>query len=206
MSKYNLSGPAIEVIEKAHSLNKQLPFLHGPDKPWEQLGDDVLAEVAAAVIYSESQPMLLVPPPYHGFSEDVVSIAVTLVSPINDSKVSSPKPFQIFAAISEWTSGYYQPKAQELSYGPWLAISNQFKETLHEFRTTHPSRWLKFSKNVFSKAKANLEFSNPFDAPHVLPSTSLLPLDLTYIPANRIPLLQSQQPDFFNTYVDGDDI
>jgi hypothetical protein len=33
MSKYNLLGPAIKIIEKAHSLNKRLSFFHNSNKP-----------------------------------------------------------------------------------------------------------------------------------------------------------------------------
>jgi hypothetical protein len=81
VSKYNLSGLTAEVIDKARILNKCLPFLYGPGKPWEQLGDDVLVEVTATLIYAETQPTLLGHLPYHGYSTDVVATAVTLVSP-----------------------------------------------------------------------------------------------------------------------------
>jgi hypothetical protein len=59
VSKYHLSGPAAEVIDKACILNKCLPFLYGPGKPWEQLGDDVLVEVTTTLIYAGTQPTLL---------------------------------------------------------------------------------------------------------------------------------------------------
>jgi hypothetical protein len=79
VSKYHLSGPIAEVMDKARSLNEHLPFLHGPGKPWEQLGNDVLVEVTTTLIYGGSQPALLTHPPYHGYSTDMVATAVTLV-------------------------------------------------------------------------------------------------------------------------------
>jgi hypothetical protein len=81
VSKYHLSGPAAEVIDKVRILNKCLLFLYGPHKPWEQLGDDVLVEVTTTLIYAGTQPTLLGHPPYHRYSTDVVATAVMLVSP-----------------------------------------------------------------------------------------------------------------------------
>jgi len=79
-SKYDLTGPIEKVKAKAGSLHECLPFLYGPGKPWEQLGDEVLVEVTTTLIYGGSQPALLTHPPYHGYSTDVVATAVTLVS------------------------------------------------------------------------------------------------------------------------------
>jgi hypothetical protein len=60
----------------------------------------------------------------------------------------------------------------------------------------HPGDWLKFSQKVFCKVKADLEFAKQFDALHVIPLSSLLPLDMTCIPGDCIPRLHRHQSDW----------
>jgi hypothetical protein len=67
---------------------------------------------------------------------------------------------------------------------------------MHVFRTAHPGDWLKFSQKVFCKGKADLEFAKLFNALHVIPLSSLLPLDVTCISGNSIPRLHRHQPDW----------
>jgi hypothetical protein len=79
VAHYGLHGGQLRIQESYSRIKRDLPFIHGGGKEWHELGDHVLVAVTSNLVYGKTQPNLLSSPPIHGYPEDVVSAAATLV-------------------------------------------------------------------------------------------------------------------------------
>ena len=84
---YSLSGDAVlDIQEKVQQLVLSLPFMYGSDRvtdsnaEWRSLGDTVLVEVTAIVIYGPTRPSALESMPFEGYHISFVAAALNMVS------------------------------------------------------------------------------------------------------------------------------